>query len=318
VVGAGRLFWMSPSVRDWVREGDLVWAVLGVVGGLDLSAFCADYRADGRGRPACGPSMMVGLLLCACARGKRSSRGIERACVEDVTYRLVAGNVAPEHSTIAEFGCRHERALGEVFCGVLGLCARAGLVSVGVVAIDGTRMSADASINADRDFGRIAREIPEVAAEIDRREDELYGAERGDELPEHLRAREGRRKALREAKERLDRERGRATEPAEGDGGEEVAVERDRQRLVMRPQGRRAWLREGRRTLDAERERQARPIAHERTDRPFEACRRLEQELDVDHASNAACEARRARGVAADGSHRMAPGTGLSVPPMSR
>jgi DDE family transposase len=220
----------------------------------------------------------------------------------------VAGNVAPDHSTIAEFRCRHERALGEVFCGVLGLCAGAGLVSVGVVAIDGTKMSANASINANRDFGQLAREILEEAAEIDRREDELYGSARGDELPEHLRTREGRRRALREAKERLDRERRQATEPADGDSGEEVAVELDPERFVTRPQGRRAWLREGRRALDAGRERQARPIPHERADRLFEACRRLEQELDVDHASNAAYEAWRARGVAADGSHRMAPG----------
>jgi hypothetical protein len=128
--------------------------------------------------------------------------------------------------------------------------------------------------------------------------------------PSTLRTRGGRRKALREAKERLDRERGQATEPADGDGdGDEgVAVELDPQRFVTRPRGRRAWLGEGRRTLDAERERQARPIARERTGRLLEACRRLEQELDVDHASNAAYEAWRARGVAADGSHRMAPG----------
>jgi hypothetical protein len=137
--------------------------------------------------------MMVGLLLYAYARGNRSARGIERACVEDVAYRVVAGNLVPDHSTIAEFRCRHERALGEVFSGVLGLCARAGLASVGMVAIDGTKMSANASINANRDFGQIAREILQEAAEIDRREDELYGSERGDELPEHLRTREGRR-----------------------------------------------------------------------------------------------------------------------------
>jgi transposase len=301
------VFLMPPSVRDWVPDGHLVWTVLDAVGELDLSAIYADYRADGHGRPAYEPSMMVALLLYAYARGNRSSRGIERACVEDVAYRVVAGNVAPDHSTIAEFRCRHERALGEVFSGVLGLCARAGLVSVGVVAIDGTKMSANASINANRDFGQIAREILAEAAEIDRREDELYGTERGDELPEHLRTREGRRTALREAKERLDRERREASESA-GDGDEEVAVELDPERFVTRPQGRRAWLREGRRALDAERERQARPIPHERKDRLFEACRRLEQELDVDHASNAAYEAWRARGVAADGSHRMAPG----------
>jgi transposase len=303
-----QVFLMPPSVRDWVPEGHLVWTVLDAVVELDLSAIYGDYRADGRGRPAYEPSMMVGLLLYAYARGNRSSRGIERACVEDIAYRVVAGNVAPDHSTIAEFRCRHEWALGEVFSGVLGLCARAGLASVGVVAVDGTKVSANASINANRDFGQIAREILVEAAEIDAREDELYGAERGDELPEHLRTREGRREALREAKRRLDRERRQAAEPADADGDDEVAVELDPERFVTRPQGRRAWLREGRRALEAQREREGRPIPEDRADRLFEACRRLEQELDVDRASNAAYEAWRARGVAADGSRRMAPG----------
>ena len=166
-----QVFLMPPLVTDWVPGDHLVWTVLEAVGELDLWAFYADYRADGPGRPAYEPSMMVALLLYAYARGNRSARGIERACVEDVAYRVVAGNVAPDHSTIAEFRCRHERALGEVFSGVLGLCARAGLASVGVVAIDGTKMSANASINANRDFGQIAREILEEAADIDRRED---------------------------------------------------------------------------------------------------------------------------------------------------
>ena len=202
-----QVFLMPPSVRDWVLEGHLVWTVLDAVGELDLSVFYAAYRADGHGRPAYEPSMMVALLLYAYARGNRSARGIERACVEDVAYRVVAGNLVPDHSTIAEFRCRHERALGEVFSGVLGLCARAGLASVGVVAIDATTMAANASSDANREFGQIAREILAEAAEIDRREDAPYGAERGDELREHLRTREGRRTALREAKERLERER---------------------------------------------------------------------------------------------------------------
>jgi hypothetical protein len=190
---------------------------------------------------------------------------------------------------------------------VLGLCARAGLASVGVVAIDGTKMAANASSDANRDFGQIAREILAEAAAIDEREDGLYGSERGDELPEQLRTREGRRRALREAKERLARERDTPTEtPA--DGEPPVTVELDPRRFVTRPQGRRAWVREGRRGLDAEREREARPIPKDRSDRLFEACRRLEEELDVEHASHAAYDAWRARGVAADGSRRMAPG----------
>src|SRR3954453_1318183 len=109
----------------------------------------------------------------AYARGNRSSRGIGRSCVEDVAYRVVAGNLVPDHSTIAAFRCRHEQALSEVFSGVLGLCARAGLTSVGVVSIDGTKISANASMNANRDYLRIARAILREAGEIDEREDAL-------------------------------------------------------------------------------------------------------------------------------------------------
>jgi transposase len=303
-----QVFLMPPSVREWVPEGHLVWTVLDAVGELDLSAFYAVYRADGHGRPAYEPSMMVALLMYGYARGNRSARGIERACVEDVAYRVVAGNLVPDHSTIADFRCRHEHALGEVFSGVLGLCARVGLASVGVVSIDGTKMSANASMNANRDFGQIARAILREAAEIDQREDELYGPDRGDELPEQLRTREGRRQALREAKERLNRERDQAAEGSDDEADDEVEIELDPQQFVTRPQGRRAWLREGRRALEAQREREARPIAGDRAERLFEACRRLEQELAADRAANAAYERWRAHGVAADGSRRMAPG----------
>src|SRR5436305_1007498 len=255
---------LPPSLCDWLPEDHLVWTILDAVAEMNLDAFYSAYRADGHGRPAYEPSMMVALLMYAYARGNRSSRGIERACVEDVACRVVAGNVSPDHATIAEFRCRHERALAEVFSGVLGLCARAGLASVGVVAVDGTKMSANASVNANRDFGQIAREILDEAAETDRREDELYGERRGDELPEHLRTPEGRRKALREAKERLERERGHAPEEAADDEDGEVAVALDPQEFVTRPQGRRAWVREGRRALEAQREREAGPIAQDR------------------------------------------------------
>ena len=126
-------------------------------------------------------------------------------------------------------------------------------------------------------------------------------------MPEQLRTREGRRQALREAKEQLSRERDETLD-APADGERALSVELDPAEFVTRPQGRRAWVREGRRALDAEREREGRPIAKDRTDRLFEACRRLEEELDIDHASHAAYDAWRARGVAADGSRRMAPG----------
>jgi transposase len=116
-IGCGRdqVFFMPPSLREWVPEDHLVWTVLDAVGEMDLGAFYCAYRADGHGRPGYEPSMMVALLLYSYARGNRSSRAIERACVEDVAYRVVAGNLVPDHSTIAEFRVRHEAALAGLF-----------------------------------------------------------------------------------------------------------------------------------------------------------------------------------------------------------
>ena len=304
-----QVFLMPPSLREWVPEDHLVWTVLDAVAEMDLGAFYASYRADGHGRPAYEPSMMVALLLYAYARGNRSSRAIERACVEDVAYRVVAANLVPDHSTIAEFRVRHEAALAELFTGVLGLCGQAGLVSVGVIAIDGTKIQANASREANRSYGQIAREILAEAAETDRREDALYGEARGDELPERLRTSEGRRAALREAKAKLEREGGEARPDSDEPEGAGVEIELDPERFVTRSHGRRAWFREARRGLDEQREQEARPIARSRVERLAESARRLEEELAVERLANAAYEAWRQRGVAADGSRRMAPGT---------
>jgi transposase len=205
--GREQVFLMPPSLLEWVPEDHLAWTILASVEEMDLGAFYADYRADGHGRPAYEPKMMVALLLYAYAKGNRSSRGIERACSEDVAYRVICSNHAPDHSTIAEFRVRHERALADLFGEVLGLCGAAGLVRVGLIAIDGTKVSANASIDANRSYEQIAREILEEARRIDEAEDELYGEARGDELPERLRTREGRRAALREAKRKLAAER---------------------------------------------------------------------------------------------------------------
>jgi transposase len=310
-------FLMPPSLRDWVPEDHLVWTVLGAVEELDLCAFYGDYRADGHGRPAYDPGMMVALLLYAYARGNRSSRGIERECREDVAYRVICANRVPDHSTIAEFRVRHEAALAEVFTSVLCLCRRVGLVEVGVVAVDGTKIAANASRTANRGYERVAREILAEAAETDRREDELYGEARGDELPEHLRTSAGRRAALREAKEELERERatGHDGEPqAEAPG----AVELDPARFVTRAHGRRAWLREGRRALEERRAGEARPVPRSRSERLAESARRLEEELVVERQANAAYEAWRRRGVARDGTRRMAPGSGKPYIPAER
>ncbi|MBA3261486.1 MAG: transposase [Thermoleophilaceae bacterium] len=305
-----QVFLMPPLLSEWLPDDHLAWTVLDAVTEMDLGAFYRAYRADGHGRPAYEPSMMVALLLYAYARGNRSSRAIERACVEDVAYRVVAGNLVPDHSTIADFRVRHEAALAELFTGVLGLCRQAGLVSVGVIAIDGTKIQANASREANRGYGQIAREILAEAAETDRREDELYGEARGDELPERLRTSEGRRAALREAKAKLEREAGREARPDSDEReGAGVEIELDPERFVTRSHGRRAWFREARRGLDEQREQEARPIARSRLERLGESARRLEEELAVEHLANAAYEAWRQRGVAADGSRRMAPGT---------
>jgi transposase len=304
---------LPPSLLDWVPDDHVVWTILSAVEEMDLSAFYGAYRADGHGRPAYDPAMMVALLLYAYARGNRSSRGIERECQEDVAYMVITAQRAPDHSTIAEFRKRHETALADLFGEVLALCEEAGLVTVGVIAIDGTKVAASASRDANRGYERIVREILDEAAEADRAEDELYGDARGDELPERLRTSEGRRAALREAKRRLERD-----QPAEREASEPAAaqadhggsgLELDRERFVTRSWGRRNWFREARRGLDEQRRLQARPIARSRSERLEESARRLEQEHAVELAANAQYEAWRARGIAADGSRRMAPGT---------
>jgi len=157
--------------------------------------------------------MMVALLLYVYAIGERSSRRIERRCLEDVAARVICANQAPDHCTIARFRQRHETALGELFGEVLGLCAEAGLVTVGVIAIDGTKVHANASQHASRDYEQIAREILEQAAEIDALEDEQFGERRGDELPPELATPEGRQRWLRDARRRLDARRAEEARP---------------------------------------------------------------------------------------------------------
>ena len=115
---------MAPSLRDWLPEDHLAWFMLASVEKLELGVFYACYRADGHGRAAHDPAMMVALLLYAYARGQRSSRGIERSCVEDIAFRVIAANQVPDHATIARFRRRHENAIAGLFGSVLGVCAR--------------------------------------------------------------------------------------------------------------------------------------------------------------------------------------------------
>jgi len=204
---------MPPCLREWLPEGHLAWFVLDAVEEMDLSGFFGVYRLDGHGRPAHDPAMMVALLLYGYARGQRSSRVIERECVEDIAYRVIAANQVPDHTTVARFRQRHEAALGGLFGDVLGLCAEAGLANVGVIAIDGTKVQANASRHSNCDYEQIAREILAEADAVDREEDERYGEARGDELPPELSTAHGRRGWLREAKRRLDEKRAEEAAP---------------------------------------------------------------------------------------------------------
>ncbi len=204
---------LPPDLRDWLPEDHLAWFVLAAVEEMDLYAFYRPYRHDGLGRPAHDPQMMVALLLYAYCKGQRSSRVIERECVEDVAYRVIAASQRPDHTTIARFRQRHEDAIAGLFGEVLALCAEARLVGASVIAVDGTKVHANASQHANRDYEQIAREILEQAAEIDRLEDEQFGEARGDELPAELATEQGRRGWLREAKRRLDQKRAAEAKP---------------------------------------------------------------------------------------------------------
>src|SRR5215204_5936202 len=177
---------LPPSLREWLPEGHLAWFVIDAVAALDLKTFYAAYRDNGQGRAAHDPAMMVALLLYVYAIGERSSRRLERRCLEDVATRVICANQRPDHTTIARFRQRHETALAELFGEVLALCADAGLVRVGMIAVDGTKVAANAAPQATRDYEQIAREILAEADAVDAAEDEQFGDARGDELPPEL------------------------------------------------------------------------------------------------------------------------------------
>jgi transposase len=255
-------FLLPPSLRDWLPADHLARYMIDAVAQMDLTAFYADYRDDGHGRAAYEPSMMVAVILDAFATKQRSSRGIERHCRQDIAYRVITGNLIPDYATIARFIDRHEQALAGSFGEVLALRAKTGLVKVGVIAIDGTKVQANANRDRTVDFERIAREIIAEAKATDEAEDEPYGEARGDEPPEQLRTPEGRRRALREAKQRLEAEREaqRNGDERPADEDPELEFDLDRERLASNQQGRRGWMRDARRQLDELRKREARPI----------------------------------------------------------
>jgi transposase len=202
-------FLMPPSVREWLPVGHLAWWLVEVVGRLELGAFYGEYREDGSGRPAHDPAMMVALLLYGYCVGERSSRRIERRCWEDVAFRVVAANRAPDHTTINRFRKRHAERLADLFVQVLAMCQKAGMVCVGTVALDGTKIAASAGLSANRTYEKIRQEVDRILAEadaVDAAEDQRFGDARGDELPEELVDPVTRRERLERAKRELEAE----------------------------------------------------------------------------------------------------------------
>jgi transposase len=195
-------FLMPVSMADWLEEDHLAWFVIDIVAEIDTARFHTRHRNDGVGRPAYDPDMMLALLFYAYGTGLRSSRRIEAACRSDAAFRVICGSATPDHATICRFVCDHERAIEETFVQVLRLCAAAGLVQVGTIAIDGTKMAADAALDQNRSAEWLQAEVARILAEAraaDAEEDaneSLFGPL---ELPAVLATRSGRLARLQAA-----------------------------------------------------------------------------------------------------------------------
>ena len=205
---------LAPSLEDWLPAGHLARFLIDVVGQMNVSAFYRRHRSDGWGRAAYEPAMMVTLLFYACCTGSRSSRSIERRCAEDIACRYITAGRCPDHATISRFRADHEQDLKALFKEGFRLCVEAGLVKVGVVALDGTKVAANAAGSANRTAEAIEAEVEKMfteLAETDAVQDSLFGEDkRGDELPEDLSNPKTRLGRLRAAKKSLDdRERAR-------------------------------------------------------------------------------------------------------------
>lgn len=205
---------LPPSLSDWLPEGHLAWFVLDAVEQIDLGPFYQKYRTDGVGNSAFDPSMMVALLIYAYCIGERSSRQIEKYCQTDVAYKVITANQSPDHSTISRFRKDNQSYLKTLFLEILRLCGQAGLVKLGNVSLDGTKIKANASLSANRTLEHLEQEIEKMLSEAtakDAQEDKTFGVDkRGDEMPEDLKDRDSRINRLKACKERLEQEKAQA------------------------------------------------------------------------------------------------------------
>jgi transposase len=246
-----QLFLLPPALRDWLPEGHLALFISDVVESLDLTPIFAAYEdGDGRGQPPYHPAMMVKLLVYAYCTGNPSSRKIEQATYDQVPYRVLAADQHPDHDSLAAFRQRHLQSVAGLFVQVLQLCQRAGLVTLGHVALDGTKVKANASKHKAMSYARMGAAEQQLEAEVtallaqaeqvDVTEDAQYGkGRRGDELPAELARRESRLRKIREAKAALEQDaKARATEAAEA---ARAKIDRREQRAAetgRKPKGR--------------------------------------------------------------------------------
>ena len=228
-----QIFLMPISMREWLPGDHLSYFISDVVDHLDLSAITERYAGEERGYPPYHPAMMVKVLLYAYCIGVASSRKIEKHLCEDIAFRVLAANNTPDFRTISDFRKDHLRALAGLFLQVLKLCQKAGLVKLGHVALDGTKIKANASKHKAMSYKRMQEEEKRLEAEVaellkraetvDEEEDRRYGKDKkGDELPKELAFRESRLKKIKEAKAALEAEARLAAEKEPGEGEEEV------------------------------------------------------------------------------------------------
>jgi len=207
---------LAPDLRDWLPAGHPArWVDDLVEHGLDLAPFYDDYT-EARGAPPYDPRLMLKLLIFGYSNGVTSSRALERLCHHDVAFMFLTAQAAPDFVAISRFRKRHLKAFTALFTQALGLCAQAGLLSLGNVALDGSKIRASASRHRAMSYDRMVRAEEELAAEVealladaertDDAEDAVHGDRRGDELPAELARREGRLAAIRKAKADLEAE----------------------------------------------------------------------------------------------------------------
>jgi len=230
---------MAPSLQDWLPEDHLSRFIARVVAALDLSEIIQHYgRKDGRGKSAYHPEMMVRVLLYGYAVGKRSSRGIEKATYEDVAFRYLSADQHPDHDSIAEFRKVQLEALSGLFFQALRLCQKAGMVKLGQVAIDGTKLAANASRRQNKNYKRLSEKEAALVAEVERlmeeadrvdqQEDDLYGkGRRGDEMPAELSTAQQQLEKIQAAKRELEREAKAKADQAEREKAEQNGKPKD-------------------------------------------------------------------------------------------